>query len=441
LTNKTEQTSSSPDLMEELLSSNPPKKPLRRGEIIDGLIMEINEEGILLNIGHKSEGFVPTREMRSFTKLDFEELEEGSEIVALVINPEDDDGATVLSVDKARGERGWRVLEKAKEDDQPVEGVIIGSNRGGAVVQAEDVQGFIPLSQLVGPARELFVPKKENAKDGFIGMKITFKIFELNRRRNRAIFSEKAVLQQERAEKKQQLIQTLKVGDILKGRIVGVSTFGAFVDIGGADGLIHISELSWDPVSSPADVVTVGTELNVYVVKIDKESLKIALSLKRLTPEPWELIKDELETGKKIAAKVTKITTFGAFVRTDQGVEGLVHVSEISNRELGSVEDIESIINVGQLLDLTIVNVDTERKRLGLSLISSGLPVEETVEAETPVEETVEAETPVEETVEAETPVEETVEAETPVEETVEAETPAEEDQKSEEAEDKEKES
>ena len=376
MTNKTEENGQAPDLMEELLSSNPPKKPLRRGEIIDGKIMEINDEGLLLNIGHKSEGIVPTREMRSFTKVDYDTLEEGSEVVALVINPEDDDGATILSVDKARGERGWRVLEKAKEEDKAVDGVIIGSNRGGAVVQAEDVQGFIPLSQLVGPARELFVPKKENAKDGFIGMKITFKIFELNRRRNRAIFSEKAVLQQERAKKKQELIETLQVGNILKGRIVGVSTFGAFVDIGGADGLIHISELSWDPVSSPADIVTVGTEMDVYVVKIDKENLKIALSLKRLTPEPWEIIKDELVVGRKIVAKVTKITTFGAFVRTEQGVEGLVHVSEISNQELGSVEDIESVINVGQSLDLTIVNVDTERKRLGLSLISSAKPEE-----------------------------------------------------------------
>ena len=376
MTNKTEENGQAPDLMEELLSSNPPKKPLRRGEIIDGKIMEINDEGLLLNIGHKSEGIVPTREMRSFTKVDYDTLEEGSEVVALVINPEDDDGATILSVDKARGERGWRVLEKAKEEDKAVDGVIIGSNRGGAVVQAEDVQGFIPLSQLVGPARELFVPKKENAKDGFIGMKITFKIFELNRRRNRAIFSEKAVLQQERAQKKQELIETLQVGNILKGRIVGVSTFGAFVDIGGADGLIHISELSWDPVSSPADIVTVGTEMDVYVVKIDKENLKIALSLKRLTPEPWEIIKDELVVCRKIIAKVTKITTFGAFVRTEQGVEGLVHVSEISNQELGSVEDIESVINVGQSLDLTIVNVDAERKRLGLSLISSAKPEE-----------------------------------------------------------------
>ena len=140
--------------------------------------------------------------------------------------------------------------------------------------------------------------------------------------------------------------------------------------------MIHISELSWDPVSSPADIVTVGTEMDVYVVKIDKENLKIALSLKRLTPEPWEIIKDELVVGRKIIAKVTKITTFGAFVRTEQGVEGLVHVSEISNQELGSVEDIESVINVGQSLDLTIVNVDTERKRLGLSLISSAKPEE-----------------------------------------------------------------
>ena len=191
MTNITEQPNSD-DLMDKLLFENPPRKPLRRGEIIDGTIMEINDEGLLLNIGHKSEGVVPQREMRSIPKIDYEKLNKGSEVVALVINPEDDDGTTVLSVDKARGETGWRVLEKAKDEDRPVEGVIIGSNRGGAVVQAEDVQGFIPLSQLVGKSRELFVPKKENAKEGFIGMRITFKIFELNRRRNRAIFSEKA---------------------------------------------------------------------------------------------------------------------------------------------------------------------------------------------------------------------------------------------------------
>ena len=189
----------------------------------------------------------------------------------------------------------------------------------------------------------MFVPKKENAKEGFIGMKITFKIFELNRRRNRAIFSEKAVLQEERLEKKKQLIEKIKVGDILQGRIVGLSTFGAFVDIGGADGLIHISELSWEPVSSPGDIVTVGTEMDVYVVKVDKENSKIALSLKRLSPEPWETIKDQLEKGKKIKAIITKITTFGAFVRTKEGVEGLIHVSELSRDTIGSIEEIEDL--------------------------------------------------------------------------------------------------
>ena len=366
----TEQPNSD-DLMDKLLFENPPRKPLRRGEIIDGTIMEINDEGLLLNIGHKSEGVVPQREMRSIPKIDYENLDKGSEIVALVINPEDDDGTTVLSVDKARGETGWRVLEKAKDEDRPVEGVIIGSNRGGAVVQAEDVQGFIPLSQLVGQSRELFVPKKENAKEGFIGMRITFKIFELNRRRNRAIFSEKAVLQEERLEKKKQLIQRIKVGDILQGRIVGLSTFGAFVDIGGADGLIHISELSWEPVSSPGDIVTVGTEMDVYVVKVDKENSKIALSLKRLSPEPWESIKDQLEKGKKIKAIITKITTFGAFVRTKEGVEGLIHVSELSRTTIGSIEEIEEIVTVGVEFDLTIVSIDYERKRLGLSIFDA----------------------------------------------------------------------
>jgi small subunit ribosomal protein S1 len=250
-------------------------------------------------------------------------------------------------------------------------------------------------------------------------MKITFKIFELNRRRNRAIFSEKAVLQQERAAKKKELLETLKVGDILNGRIVGVSTFGAFVDIGGADGLIHISELSWDPVSSPADIVTVGTEMKVYVVKVDKENLKIALSLKRLTPEPWEIIKDELVNGRKIDATVTKITTFGAFVRTKAGVEGLLHVSEIAHEEINSVDQIERLVSVGQTLNLTIVNVDSDRKRLGLSLISNGEPV-----AEEPVAEEPEAEEPVAEEPVAEEPVVEEPVVEEPVVEEPKAEEP-----------------
>ena len=158
----------------------------------------------------------------------------------------------------------------------------------------------------------------------------------------------------------------------MQGRIVGLATFGAFVDIGGADGLIHISELSWEPVSSPGDIVTIGTEMDVSVVKVDKENSKIALSLKRLSPEPWESIKDQLEKGKKIKAIITKITTFGAFVRTKEGVEGLIHVSELSRSTIGSIEEIEKIVTVGIEFDLTIVSIDYERKRLGLSIFEPG---------------------------------------------------------------------
>ena len=364
MTNITEQPNSD-DLMDKLLFENPPRKPLRRGEIIDGTIMEINDEGLLLNIGHKSEGVVPQREMRSIPKIDYEKLNKGSEVVALVINPEDDDGTTVLSVDKARGETGWRVLEKAKDEDRPVEGVIIGSNRGGAVVQAEDVQGFIPLSQLVGQSRELFVPKKENAKEGFIGMRITFKIFELNRRRNRAIFSEKAVLQEDRLEKKKQLIQKIKVGDILQGRIVGLATFGAFVDIGGADGLIHISELSWSQVQSPEELVKTGTEIDVYVLKVDRENRKIALSLKRMEPEPWVTVADNYSVGQLVSAVVTKLTNFGAFARIDGVVEGLIHISELSEQ---MIQHPNEVVNSGDEVTLKIIRIEPERRRLGLSL-------------------------------------------------------------------------
>ena len=213
------------------------------------------------------------------------------------------------------------------QNDESCFGVILSANRGGAVVESEGVQGFIPLSQLVGPSRELFVNGGEPPKEGFVGMKIQFKIIELNRRRNRAIFSERVALEAERQVLKKKLLNNLKEGDVVKGRIVGVSNFGAFVELGGADGLIHISELSWGPVKNPEDFVTVGTDMEVYVLKIDRETLKIALSLRRLTPEPWEQIQSGLEIGQKVTGTITKLANFGAFARIEPGVEGLIHIS------------------------------------------------------------------------------------------------------------------
>ena len=192
--------------MDELIEEFLPHKPLKRGEILDGKVMSVNDNGLLIDIGYKSEGFIPTREMKTLVSDEDKDINIGDEVIAYVVNPETNSGSSVLSIDRARGEQGWRVLEKAMQNDEPCFGVILSANRGGAVVESEGVQGFIPLSQLVGPSRELFVNGGEPPKEGFVGMKIQFKIIELNRRRNRAIFSERVALEAERKVLKKKLL-------------------------------------------------------------------------------------------------------------------------------------------------------------------------------------------------------------------------------------------
>ena len=359
--------------MEDLLDEYLPSKVLRRGEIIDGRVMSRKAEGMLVDIGYKSEGFVPTKEMRSLGEASGE-LSVGDEIIAYVVNPEGNEGSSILSIDRARGEQGWRVLEKAMDNNESCKGVITGSNRGGAVVESEGVQGFVPLSQLVGPARELYVPGGEPPKEGFIGMEVEFKIIELNRRRNRAIFSERAALQAWKQIQKMRLVQELTEGEIRKGRVAGISNFGAFVDLGGADGLIHISELSWEPVKSPDEIVTVGTEIDVFVLRVDRENLKIALSLRRLQPEPWDEIETKFAVGQTVTGTVTKLANFGAFARIDRGIEGLIHISELGHQVIKHPRD---VVNEGDELELKIIRIEPERRRLGLSLKQTTDPSDE----------------------------------------------------------------
>ncbi|MQG88764.1 MAG: S1 RNA-binding domain-containing protein [SAR202 cluster bacterium] len=361
--------------MADLLDEYLPTKVLRRGEIIDGRVMSLKPEGMLVDIRYKSEGFVPAKEMRSLDETT-EDLSVGDEIIAYVVNPEGNEGSSILSIDRARGEQGWRVLEKAMDNNETCKGVITGANRGGAVVESEGVQGFVPLSQLIGPARELYVPGGEPPKEGFVGMEVEFKIIELNRRRNRAIFSERAALQAWKQIQKMRLVQELTEGETRKGRVAGISNFGVFVDLGGADGLIHISELSWEPVKSPEDIVTVGSEIDVYVLRVDRENLKIALSLRRLQPEPWDEIESKFEVGQTVQGTVTKLANFGAFARIDSGIEGLIHISELANEVIKHPRD---VVNEGDNLQLKIIRIEPERKRLGLSLKQTLDGSEETV--------------------------------------------------------------
>ena len=350
-----------------LVFSYLPKSNLKRGDIIDGVVLDVGDFGLLVDVGQKSEGYVPLREARMLVEEEGDQALPGigEEVILYVSRVEGENGYPILSIDRARGEHGWRDLERAYDDEGTVRGKIMGSNRGGAVIQVNGVQGFIPLSQLVGPARDLFVADGEPPKPGFIGMDVDCKILELNRRRNRAIFSERAALEAINHMHKMKLVQELEEGDIRRGRVAGISSFGAFVDLGGADGLVHISEMSWSSVNRPDEVLSLGEDLDVLVLKVDRETLKIALSMKRLLPEPWETIENELSVGQIVEGTVTKLAHFGAFARIGEGIEGLIHISELTNRHVKSPNE---VVNEGDVLQLKVIRIEPERRRLGLSL-------------------------------------------------------------------------
>ena len=364
--------------MGELLDSVEDMKPLRRGDIVEGIVMRADSgaEGILLNVGHKAEGHVPSNEMRSMSPEDVAQLSVGDTVLAMVIRGETDEGSAILSVDRAAGEVGWKTLQDALDTNERVEGTIIGFNRGGAIVMTENVQGFVPMSQLASVSRERArnaaqAPSGDRAEQQpeqespDIGRTIELKVLELNRGRNRAILSERQATQEVREERKAKLIDELTEGEVRRGRVTGISTFGAFIDLGGADGLIHISELSWSNVNSPGDVVKAGQELDVMVLRVDAEQKKIALSLKRLQPEPWETVEERYAVGDVVDGVVTKLTDFGAFARVEDAVEGLIHISELAPRIVNHPRE---VVKEGDAVRLKVLRIEPERRRLGLSL-------------------------------------------------------------------------
>ena len=371
-------------------------RPLRRGDVVEGVVVRANADGIFVNIGHKAEGVVPPGEMRTLEPEARERIQVGDEILTFVIRPASAEEAAVLSVDRAVGEQGWLQLEKILESGEIVEGKIVGFNRGGAIVEVEGIHGFVPMSQLVSVSRGRFRetqeqkqpagseqgeeegsaqqgPQAERIGDGAerdpesedVGKVLQLKVLEVSRGRNRAIFSERQVIQEQRNEQKARLIQELTEGEVRRGKVTGISSFGAFVDLGGADGLIHISELSWSPVKSPEEVVRIGDEIDVYILRVDAENKKIALSLRRLQPEPWETIGERYKVDDIVDATVTKLTNFGAFARVEGSVEGLIHISELTSKAINHPRE---VVQEGETLKLKILRIEPERRRMSLSL-------------------------------------------------------------------------
>jgi small subunit ribosomal protein S1 len=331
-------------------------RPFEEGEVVTGRVVRIDKDEVLVDIGYKSEGVIPSGELSIRKSVDpREEVELGEEVDAIVLTKEDQDGRLIMSKKRARFEKAWRRIEAAAESGQPVEGNVIEVVKGGLIIDL-GVRGFLPAS-LVDIRR---VPNL----DEYMGTKIETKVIELNRSRNNVVLSRRAVLEEERKEVRQQILDRLQPGLVVEGQISNIVDFGAFVDLDGIDGLIHISELSWSHVNHPSEILNIGDTVKVKVLDIDRERQRISLGLKQTQEDPWQRIVDTYNVNDELEGAVTKVVTFGAFVEILDGVEGLVHISELA---VHHVESPREVVHPGDVIRVKILEIDSERRRLSLS--------------------------------------------------------------------------
>jgi len=330
--------------------------PFSEGDVVSGKVVRIDNDEVLVDIGYKSEGVIPSNELSIRKSVDpSDEVEMGEEVDALVLTKEDQDGRLILSKKRARFEKAWRRIEAAAESGEPVIGTVIEVVKGGLIIDL-GVRGFLPAS-LVDIRR---VPHL----DEYMGTEIECKVIELNRSRNNVVLSRRAVLEEERKEVRQQILDRLEPGMVVEGQISNIVDFGAFVDLDGIDGLIHISELSWSHVNHPSEILNIGDTVSVKVLDIDRDRQRISLGLKQTQEDPWQRVVDTYNVGDELEGKVTKVVTFGAFVEILDGVEGLVHISELAAHH---VENPREIIEPGDVVRVEVLEIDDERRRLSLS--------------------------------------------------------------------------
>ncbi len=342
----------------------------RRGEIRRGTIARISDGDVLVDIGAKSEGIIPARELEQLPPEIREALAVGSEISVYVIRAGGGEDGLVLSLARAEEERDWTDAERLLESQETLHSEVAGYNKGGLIVKLGHLRGFIPASQVSLSRRrraEGETPDKRWGK--MVGEPIVSKVIEVDRRRNRLILSERAAAREARKVLKEHLITELKAGEIRSGHVISLADFGAFVDIGGADGLVHLSEISWRRIAHPKDLLKVGQEVQVKVLGVDPDRKRISLSMRELEPDPWQTIAEQFREGQLVEGQITKLTKFGAFA-TLKGmeayeIEGLIHISELSDRR---VEHPREVLEEGQTVSLRVIKLDQQRRRIGLSL-------------------------------------------------------------------------
>jgi len=440
--------------MESLLQEGMTLDLPKPGEIRTGVIARISDNEILISIGAKSEGIISGKEKESIPRDEFAKFEVGKEIPVYVLNPEDQNGNVVLSYVRAREEQDWLQVESLMMSGDAFDSKIIGYNKGGLIVPIGSLRGFVPTSQVSilrrSDAGGETTPDQKWAK--MVGGPIKVKVIEVDRERHRLILSERSALQETRETLKERLLDELKPGATRKGRVTSLADFGAFVNIDGADGLVHLSEISWEHIQHPNEVLKVGQEVQVKVISVDKEKKRIGLSIRQLLPDPWLKKVESIKEGQLVEGTITHLTKFGAFARLGDDLEGLIHISELSENRINHPKE---VLKEGDVRTLRVLKIDPERRRIGLSLRrvdsqayadqdlaalaaeASGIegvrlttdepaaeaPVAEAIETETPVAEAAVAEAEVAETEVAEAEVAETAVAETAVAEIAVAET------------------
>ena len=358
--------------MEELLAEQDSDiKSFKHGDVVEGNVVRIDKDEILVDIGAKSEGVVSNRELYGRHAESQPQLNIGDTVLVYVLQPESQEGHAVLSLRRAGLERKWRSMQEQFEAGLIIEAPVIDHNKGGLIVDC-GIRGFVPISQIVDFPRR---PQNDQPRDAaqeiaeklqpFVGRKLRLKILEVNRKANRLILSEKVALYEERREKRDELFSSLQVGQKVSGTVRSIAPFGVFIDLGGIDGLVHKSELSWNKVNNPEAGYKVGDEVEAEVIDINHERGRISLSIRRLQPDPWHSTVADFKVGDVIDGTVTKLVNFGAFVRVRDGLEGLIHISELSHQRVAHPGD---VVHEGQQLKLKIISLDSERHRLGLSL-------------------------------------------------------------------------
>jgi small subunit ribosomal protein S1 len=327
------------------------------GDVVKGKVVRIDKDEVLVDIGYKSEGVIPSTELSIRKSVDpADEVELGEELDALVLTKEDAEGRLVLSKKRARFEKAWRRIEAAAESGEPVEGTVIEVVKGGLILDL-GVRGFLPAS--------LVDIRRVHNLDEFLGQSLECKVIELNRSRNNVVLSRRAVLEEERKEVREQILGRLQPGQVVEGKISNIVDFGAFVDLDGIDGLVHISELSWSHVNHPSEVVSIGDTVRIKVLDIDRDRQRISLGLKQTQEDPWQRVISTYRSGDVLEGTVTKVVAFGAFVEILAGVEGLVHISELADHH---VENPSEVVEPGASLNVKILEIDEERRRLSLSI-------------------------------------------------------------------------